>query len=715
MHARDIKMKTKHTTILLAVLAAISTHTQAQNHDQNIQKDEQDIETLLITASPLNRTVLQSSTPVSILSGEELDQNQAATLGETLKNMPGVHSSFFGPVASSPIIRGLDGPRIKVVQNGLDASDASRVGPDHQVATETSTATQIEVLRGPATLLYGSGAIGGVVNVVDNRLPTQRQEGLTGEVFAQYDNVADAKTLSTDLNVGSGDFVFHVDGYNRKTGDYKIPVPADINEDGGSGELANSSISAHGYNLGGGWITDDTRVALSYGRMDSEYGLPVEEDVYIKLKQNRYQGVVDWNKLSGFFKAVHLQSAYTDYQHTEFEGAEAGTTFKNETIESRLWAEHEVVAGWKGVMGLHYNHLDFSALGEEAFTPPTKTNTTAVFLMEEHEMGALLWQLGARAENLKHKVNNDFYADLEQLSNLSFDNKDYTAVSGSAGVVWNLDDHHSLAFNYAYSQRAPSASEIFSYGPHIGSGVYEIGGGFTIDEQEGVYTLSQASQDMDKEESNNLDFTYRYQDDAWNASVSLFHNQVGNYIFEQRTGLVSVDGQLITQASFDADVALNGEPEEETDGLPVVLFQQQDATLYGFEAQLDLHITDELRWEIFSDYTRAKLDEGGNVPRIPPMRVGSSIHYEQGNWHSEIEVVRNSKQDKIASNETDTDGYTMLSASANYYLDLDKMDMTIYLKGNNLTNEEGRVHSSYIKDKVPLSGRSVSLGVRAKF
>lgn len=715
MHARDNTMKTKHSTLLLAVLAAFTANAHAQEHDKNIQKDEQDIETLQITASPLNRTVLQSSTPVSILSGEELDQNQAATLGETLKNMPGVHSSFFGPVASSPIIRGLDGPRIKVVQNGLDASDASRVGPDHQVATETSTATQIEVLRGPATLLYGSGAIGGVVNVVDNRLPAQRQEGLTGEVFAQYDNVADAKTLSTDLNVGSGDFVFHVDGYNRKTGDYKIPVPADINESGGSGELANSSISAHGYNFGGGWITDDTRVALSYGRMDSEYGLPVEEDVYIKLKQNRYQGVVDWNKLSGFFKAVHLQSAYTDYQHTEFEGAEAGTTFKNETIESRLWAEHEVVAGWKGVMGLHYNHLDFSALGEEAFTPPTKTNTTAVFLMEEHEMGALLWQLGARAENLKHKVNNDFYADLEQLSNLSFDNKDYTAVSGSAGVVWNLDDHHSLAFNYAYSQRAPSASEIFSYGPHIGSGVYEIGGGFTIDEQDGVYTLSQASQDMDKEESNNLDFTYRYHADIWNASVSLFHNQVGNYIFEQRTGLVSVDGQLITQASFDADVALNGEPEEETDGLPVVLFQQQDATLYGFEAQLDLHITDELRWEIFSDYTRAKLDEGGNVPRIPPMRVGSSIHYEQGNWHSEIEVVRNNKQDKIASNETDTDGYTMLSASANYYLDLDKMDMTIYLKGNNLTNKEGRVHSSYIKDQVPLSGRSVSLGVRAKF
>ena len=272
MYFRDIKMKSNYSPLVIALLAAMSSTAYAE--EKNLQKDETDIERVLITASPIKRTVLESSTPVTILSGEELDQNQAATLGDTLKSVPGVHSSYYGPVASSPIIRGLDGPRIKVVQNGLGASDASRVGPDHQVSTETSTATQIEVLRGPATLLYGSGAIGGVVNVVDNRLPTQRQEGVSGEVFAQYDNVAEAKTLSTDLNAGSGDFAFHIDGYTRKTDDYKIPVPADIDADGGSTTLANSDIDASGYNLGAGWITDDMRVAFSYGHMDSDYGLP---------------------------------------------------------------------------------------------------------------------------------------------------------------------------------------------------------------------------------------------------------------------------------------------------------------------------------------------------------------------------------------------------------------------------------------------------------
>ena len=713
MYFRDIKMKSNYSPLVIALLAAMSSTAYAE--EKNLQKDETDIERVLITASPIKRTVLESSTPVTILSGEELDQNQAATLGDTLKSVPGVHSSYYGPVASSPIIRGLDGPRIKVVQNGLGASDASRVGPDHQVSTETSTATQIEVLRGPATLLYGSGAIGGVVNVVDNRLPTQRQEGVSGEVFAQYDNVAEAKTLSTDLNAGSGDFAFHIDGYTRKTDDYKIPVPADIDADGGSTTLANSDIDASGYNLGAGWITDDMRVAFSYGHMDSDYGLPGEEGVFIKLNQDRYQGVMDWNNLDGFIQAVHWQNAYTDYEHSEIEGAEIGTTFKNESIESRLWAEHAPVYGWKGIVGLHYNHSDFEAIGEEAFTPPTKTDSIAAFLMEEKKVGSLLWQVGTRVEQSAHDVDNDFFTALSSSNSVSFNDKDYDAVSGSAGVVWSINDRHSLAFNYAYSQRAPSASEIYAYGPHIGSGTYEVGGGFELSNNAGQYSVVQSNDSMDKEVSNNLDLTYRYTGDTWNANVSIFNNDISDYVFESFTDLVISDGAFISSADYENQVAVSGEPDDEADGLPVVLFAQQDARLYGYEAQVDWHLNDDWRLEVFTDYTRAKLDSGGNVPRIPPMRVGSSVHYEYGNWHTEVEVIRNAKQDQIADNETSTKGYTMLSASANYYLDLGDVDMTIYIKGDNLTDQEGRVHSSYLKDEAPLPGRSVSLGVRARF
>lgn len=704
-------MNMKYSAILVAVIAAFGAKAQ----EKDIQKDEHDVETLIISASPLKRTVLESSTPVTIISGEELDQNQAATLGETLRNVPGVHGSYFGPVASSPIIRGLDGPRIKVVQNGLDASDASRVGPDHQVASETSTASQIEVLRGPATLLYGSGAIGGVVNVVDNRLPLVRSEGFSGEVFAQYNDVADATTFSTDINGGSDNLAWHFDAYDRSTSDFTIPVPADINETGGRSTLKNSALDADGFTLGGAWINDNTRAALSYGRMNSEYGIVGEEGVFIKLKQDRYQGVVDWNNLSGFFNSVHWQNGFTDYQHSEFEGDEIGTTFKNESFESRLWAEHALINGWKGVAGVHYNHLDFSAIGEEAFTPPTLTDSVAVFLMEERKAGPLLWQLGTRLEQSSHDVDNDFFAEKPTQDIVSFDKKDYTAVSGSAGVVWSIDGQNSLAFNYAYSERAPSASEIFSYGPHIGSKTFEIGGGFELAQLNDEYTVVQSAADMNKEVSNNIDVTYRYNAQVWNASFSLFNNQVSDYIFEQRTDLVFDGEVLVTEAAFAQTILENGEPEDEAAGLPVIIFSQQDARLYGFEAQLDWHLNEELRLEVFTDYTRAKLDSGGNVPRIPPMRIGSSLHYEYDNWHAELEVIRNSKQDKVAAYETDTDGFTMLSASANYYLDLDAVDMTIYLKGDNLTDQEGRVHSSYLKDEAPLPGRAFSIGVRARF
>ncbi|MDO6568569.1 TonB-dependent receptor [Alteromonas sp. 1_MG-2023] len=706
-------MKNNYSHVAIALLTALSS--QAYAADKTIQKDENDIETVVITASPLKRTVLESATPVSILSGEALDQNQAATLGDTLKSVPGVHSSYYGPVASSPIIRGLDGPRVKIVQNGLGASDASRVGPDHQVSTETSTASQIEVLRGPATLLYGSGAIGGVVNVVDDRLPLTRQDEFSGEVFAQYDDVSNGKTVSTNLNAGAGDFAFHVDAYNRNTDDYEIPVPADIDEEGGSTTLTNSAIDANGFNLGAGWVTDDTQAAFAYGRMDSEYGLPSEEDVYINLKQDRYQGVVDWNNLDGFISSVHSQNAYTDYQHSEIEDGEIGTTFKNESIESRLWADHAPINGWKGIVGLHYNNSDFQAIGEEAFTPPSETDSIAAFVMEEKEVDSLLWQLGARVEETTHDVDNSFFTELTTDNAMSFDDKDYTAFSGSAGVVWSINDNHSLAFNYAYSQRAPSATEMYSYGPHIGSGTYEIGGEFEIEENNGEYSVAQISGDMDKETSNNIDLTYRYNSDAWSASVSLYSNHVDNYIFEDYTGLVVNDGSFITSDAYDALAGAGLASDEESDGLPVVVFAQQDAHLYGYEAQVDWHFADDWRVEVFSDYTRAKLDSGGNVPRTPPMRFGSTLHYEYGNWHTEVGVTRNSKQDKVADYETETDGYTMLSASANYYLELDNVDMTFYLKGENLGDTEGRVHSSYIKDEVPLPGRALSLGVRASF
>jgi iron complex outermembrane receptor protein len=728
--------------ITLLVLAVIASRP-ALSEDKPTQKDESDIEKLIITASPLGRSVLQSSTPVSILSGDELEKNQSATLGETLKSMPGVNSTYFGPVASSPIIRGLDGPRVKVVQNGMDSSDASRVGPDHIATTETSTATQIEVLRGPSTLLYGSGAIGGVVNVVDNRLPKTRQEGLSGRVSALHDTVSNERTVSTDINGGQDKFAWHLDAFSRKSDDYDIPEFT--LEDGDILDtLENSDIDSQGFTLGAGWVGDDVTLSLAYGRLETDYGIPGhahdeheeeghddeegheeeeheeemedEEAVFARMKQDRFQSVIDWKNLSGWFTEAHWHNAYTEYQHSEIEGGEVGTTFKNDSIESRLWAKHAAVNGWQGVVGLHYTSSDFSAVGEEAFTPSTESTSSALFVLEEKTIGDFLWQLGARLEHVAHKPDNAFFSNSEVDAN--FDDVSYTANSLSAGFVYQVDDNQSFAVNYAHSERAPSSAEMFSNGIHISTSTYEVGAGFDLviddsnpDDLE--FTLLQSNREVKKEVSNNLDLTYRVQTEDLHANFSVFYNQIDNYLFQQNTGL----------EFHDHEEALAGEElpvdMHEEEGLPIYVFSQQDAELYGFEADVDWHLNDNLRISAFTDFTRAKLthstDENTDLPRIPSMRFGTELHWEQGNWHAELGVIHYTKQDKIADFETQTDGYTLVSAAFNYYVSLDDTDLTFYVKANNLTNELARVHSSFLKDDAPLPARSFVLGAKVSF
>lgn len=683
-------------TVFFILPVLSSTPILAQ--EKHSQKDENEIEKLVITATPFGRTILESTTPVSVLAGEELQQNLAPTLGETLKNLPGVNSSYYGPVSSTPIIRGLNGPRIKIVQNGLDSSDASRVGPDHVVSTEASTATQIEVMRGPATLLYGSGAIGGVVNIVDNRLPRETQDGITGDVMALHDTVSNENTLSANVDGGSGNIAWHADGFTRQTDDYDIPGSAVVGSNENNGTLKNSAVDSQGFTLGGGWITDDVRAAVSYGRLENDYGLPAEEDVYGTMHQDRYQGAFDWFNMTGFFQEAHWRNAFTDYQHSEIEDGEVGTTFKNKGFESRLWAKHQPLNGWQGVLGIHYTKSDFSALGEEAFTPASTTDSKAVFILEEKQIGELLWQLGARIEDINIDPDNQFFAEQNQQNDteINFENAAYTPLSLSAGVVWKFTAKQSVAFNVARSERAPSSAEIFSNGPHIGTSTVEIGAGFEVQIQGDSFQIVQSGLEVDKEISNNLDFTYHSAGYNYNASVSLFYNRIDNYLYEHNTGLIMAN-------------------DEEPGGLPVYIFRQQDGTFYGFEAELDWHFSDSLRIESFADYTHAKLDVEGAVPRIPPMRLSSALHWEKGDWHGELGATYYAKQDRITDYETETDSYTLVNASVNYYLSLDDIDATIYLKGNNLSDQEARVHSSFLKDVAPLPGRSIVLGARLNF
>lgn len=688
------------------------------------------MEVVNVIGLPWHASNMESAQPVTVLGGDTLRDRQAATLGETLKNEVGVHSNYYGPVASSPIIRGLEGPRVLITQNGLDAGDASRVGPDHAVATEASTARQIEILRGPATLFYGSGAIGGVVNIVDDRVP--QGTDTYGEWRLERDSVADDKLVSASGNTGVGNVGLHLDGFWREADDYKIPGAAEIetheeHEEEGHTEhnddrLANSATEAKGFNLGTSYILDDGFVGVSYGHLERQYGIPGHGhegeavDVYADLKQDRVQLLSELSLDHNWFSALNTRFGFTDYEHSEIENGEVGTTFNNESQEARLDLFHHPIADWRGALSFHYKHADFSAVGEEAFTPPSDTSALAIALMEERHFGDVLVQLGARIEQVKtsaDKMQVDLNAHHheegehhdEYLSVFSIDNES-TPFSASAGFVWDFTAGYNLAFSYTHAERAPSAAELFSFGPHIGSGLYEVGALLQVVEDEpGEFHFDLTRADIELETSNNIDLSLRKFEGDFGFILNAFYNSIENYYYLADTGM--------TRESAHDHASEDGEEEHEhSSELPVFIYQARDANLYGFEGEIIWQLTAPFKLSLTSDYIRAQLDEGGDLPRIPPLRVGARGEYEIGNWRAELSGQHYFEQDQTAAFETSTDGYTLIDAQVSYLL---SEDLKIYVKGHNLTDEYARVHASFLKDKAPLPARSFAVGISGNF
>ena len=710
------------------------------------------IEVIDVKASPFHASATESSLPVSVLAGDALKMNQASTLGDTLKNEVGVHSNFYGNVASSPIIRGLDGPRVLITQNGLDAGDASRIGPDHSVASETSTATQIEVLRGPATLFYGSGAIGGVVNVVDERIPTNNTT--RAEWMLQSDSVNDGKLASGSLVTGVDNIAMYVDGFWRDNDSYNIPgfAEAQPDEDAVKGRVKNTAATAKGFTLGGSLLLDNGFIGVSYGRLDREYGIPghghaeegheeegheqdhdehgAAEQVYAGLAQNRYQLLSELNFSSGIIRAVNTKLAFTDYQHSEIEAGEIGTTFKNRSHEARVEVLHRTYADWRGGLSLHYKFSDFAALGEEAFTPPSETEMLALGWVEERHIGNWLLQLGARVERVTleapvvplpelafhgHAEHEDEPGHTDEAEHgVKFAVKQrFSPVSLSAGTVWDFADGYNLGLSVSHSQRAPSAAELLSFGPHISTASYEIGALFVLEDEE----FAVRSTPVKLERSNNLDITLRKFSGDTGFVLNAFYNRINNYYYQQNTGLFAEahhEEEHGTEPGTPAAPVDEHADEHEAE-MPVYLFAAADVTLHGLEAQYIWQINDPFKLTLPGDYVRARLQNGGDLPRTPPLRLAAEMAYQQNAISADLRATRYFKQDKVAEMEQASAGYTLLDASVSYRFDVGMQELTVYLKGQNLTDQQARVHTSFLKDVAPLPGRSLALGVRGRF
>lgn len=720
------------------------------------------IEVIDVVAAPMHMSVMESASPVSVLGGETLRRQQAATLGDSLDRLPGVQSNFHGNVASTPIIRGLSGPRVLIAQNGLDVSDVSRVGPDHSVASEASTATQIEVLRGPATLFYGSGAIGGVVNVVDGRVPTDNDT--RGEWLLESDSVNNQKLASFNVTTGVNQLGFYADGFWRESDDYDTPVAPDIDEPDGAHRVANSGEESNGLTIGTSYLLDNGYIGIAVEQFNREYGIPghshggheehdedshdhdehdensdehehsAEEDVFADLEQTKVQLLGEFTFDNDWLRSVSFRAGHTDYEHAEIEHGAVGTVFENNTSEIRLELMHTAFAKWQGGLSFHYKDSEVAAQGSEAFTPPSTTKMIALALMEERHFGEVLVQLGARAEHVtldasevllpplaahSHDEEHDDHDheehdhdhDEASLTRVFDVEQTFTPVSFSAGMVWDFTPGYNVGVSVSRSQRAPAATELLSFGPHIGTGTYEIGAMFALTGDE-EHALGLSTTPTDLETANNIDLTLRKTSGDIGFVLNAFYNQVDNYYYQTNTGLYAESGH----SHGDEDDHDHGDDaHEHSDELPVYLFGSADAVLHGFEAQIAWQVSDTFKAQVFSDYVRARLKDDVDLPRTPPLRVGTQLSYLTDTISAHLDITHYAEQDRNAPTETETDGYTLVDAFVSYDWRLMDQDLSVYLKGTNLTDTEARVHTSFLKDIAPLPGRSVGVGLRGYF
>ncbi|MCO5054191.1 TonB-dependent receptor [Thermomonas sp.] len=617
---------------------------------------------LVVTGGMPRDTAADLGRPAEVLSDERLDENRAASLGDTVASVPGVQSSNFGPAAGRPIIRGLDGPRVLILNDGLASQDVSTLSQDHAPAVEPFLADRIEVLKGPATLLYGGGAIGGAVNVVDGRIPEVAVDnGLSGRAETRFLAAAQGgNTSMVRVDGGSDLFALHADAVFRHARDYATPRD----------RQANSFIDTRAGSLGGALLGDWGFVGLSAARFGNIYGNPGEPDVHLRMRQDHYELKGALRDVWGAGNGLRFAAGHSGYEHTEFEGDTPGTVFRKNANEARLEASFGNATHWQGVVGVQASASRFIAIGEEAFVPETRTRAQGVFGVVRRSPGNVQLDLGARIDHLQSRPVGGAARSFHPLS---------LSIAGA----WKFAPRWTLAANFDHAERAPAEEELFSDGPHVATLAYEIGDAH-----------------LRKETARQLELELQYQSPRMQAKLTVYSTRIRGFIHLAETG------------AFwhwdDADKLL-----------PIRRWTQADADFRGFEGEAIFHLTTNARgdWDlrVFADGVRASFDSGGNVPRIAPSRLGAQLRWENLGWRAALGAICSRRQNHVAPNETPTAGHTLVDAHAARHFDTGNVSWEVFIDASNLTNQDARVHTSFLKDVVLLPGRSLAFGVRVFF
>lgn len=661
----------------VAIAAAFPLAAAAQTTGQ-----AQALDKVVVTASPVARSADQLTTPATVITKSELEQIQGTSLGDTLGGQPGVANSAFGPGAGRPIIRGQDGPRVQMLENGMGVNDVSRLSPDHRVATETMNAQQVEIVRGPATLLYGSGAIGGLVNVVSNRIPLAVPQTLRGEAGMKFSNNMRERGLNASVAGGADNLAWALDAMDMRTRDYKFPGFA-VKDDTSSfsGTMPNSDTKSRDVGLGAAWIGDGASIGASFDTLRSRYGVPGEE-AYLPLSQDKVDVRAAFQP-GGVVTDVVFKLSNNRYEHSEVElpSNETAVTFKNKGTELRTELTHAPLGGWRGTAVVQTSTRDFSALspdGEFELVQPNKTRATALALVEERDFGAVALDLGARVERERHTPQTGVA-------------RSFNLTSLSAGGLWRFAPGYNAALTVSSNQRAPQPEELYTNGPHEATATFEIG-----------------DANLRRETSRAVDLTLRKTQGPVRGSVSVFSQRFNDYVFAQ---FLDTDGDGVADRVDDAGTVV---PDGE---LLLLQYIQTKARFSGMEFELQAELPVKgLTARLFGDRVRASLSDGTALPRIAPQRLGIGLQYATGPWQLGTTVTRASAQNRVAPLETPTEGYTRVDLNAQWQAKLSEQQvLAVYLQLKNATDEQIRVHSSVLKDSVPQPGRTAVAGLRLRW
>ncbi len=686
----------KKFAIFLIATSAIGASAYAE--DNNVLK----LNDIVVISTGIKHATSKSARPVTVLSGDELRTKAGQTIGDTLKNEPGITSQSFGPGVGTPVIRGQSGPRVRVMQNSLGNNDVSSLSPDHANGVDPIIAERIEVLRGPSTLLYGNGAIGGVVNVIDNRIPEQVPDKLLGGAAEQrYDSATTEASSALKLEGGKDMFAYHVDGFYRDQGNVHIggqPIDESAARatdptlegtpvlENPAGLINNSNARSRGGSAGASIIGDAGLAGAAINSLEKNYGIPPNgtgsPPVRVQLNQTKYDFKGQLNKPFALAKELRIKFGYTDYKHVELDGGIPATTFLNKSYESRLELEHQPIGIVKGVLGFQSVNSQFSALGLETLVPTSNIDSYGLFAIESFAIGDVTYELGVRGEW-------QGIAPEETYSSVS-----YVPISGSVSALWDITKQHQVSLAVTQSQRAPQVQELFSKGVHDATMSFELG-----------------DPDLQKEISYNLDLGYRFNADWMTAEINLFHNWVSDYIFQQQANEVfneDLDG-------FEA--ICSGPPGA---CLPVLQSAQANAIFRGFEARTVFPLMQNrygaLDLTLFGDYTRGSFDQGGDVPRMPPLRYGLQLSYEKNNWTADARLTRGEAQTHAGENQSNTPAYLLLNLGAQYRLaSFHDSEVMLFARGKNMLNENIRNSTSYLRNFAPESGRSAEIGIRVSY